>query len=569
MSPESIAEFSLRADAMTFVVRDAEAARAYAEGKPDIYVSKTLSGGFGVLYVLASASERVLADLGMQPVLYLAPIVGLLGAAELDAAQITPLQTQPYVKLRGEGTLLAFVDTGIDYTLPAFRYEDGTTRIRYLWDQTVAGTPPDGYLLGREFSEVELNEALDRPDPFAAVPSRDELGHGTFLASVAGSRETGDYIGGAPDAEFIIVKLKPASAAYRTQYLTPPEAEGVYEAASLVLGIAYVLEKAHELGMPVSFCLSVGNNLGSHDGYGIVEEYLSLVSHTSGVALSVATGNENTLRHHAQGVVDVGTPQEVEIVVEEGSYSFPVTVWSNATDRLSVSVRSPTGEVVPRVPAQSGVTLVTHLLFEPSTVTVSYTFPITGNGSQLTSVRIVDPTPGIWTITVYGDVVLDGTFDAYLPAGGMVSPGVVFIRPSPDGTESSISTASGAVACAAYDAKTNSLYAYSSWGPTRGGGIAPDLAAPGVDVAGIYPGDARGTMSGTSVAAAITAAAAALMLEWGIVRGNESNMNTYLIKANLIRGCTRDAGTTYPNVRWGYGKLNLLDSFRLMRGFTG
>jgi hypothetical protein len=72
-------------------------------------------------------------------------------------------------------------------------------------------------------------------------------------------------------------------------------------------------------------------------------------------------------------------------------------------------------------------------------------------------------------------------------------------------------------------------------------------------------------MSGTSVAAAITTGASALMLQWGILKGNDPAMSTYQIRAYLIRGCNRDENQTYPNNRWGYGILNLFRAFELMR----
>ncbi len=94
-------------------------------------------------------------------------------------------------------------------------------------------------------------------------------------------------------------------------------------------------------------------------------------------------------------------------------------------------------------------------------------------------------------------------------------------------------------------------------------GDGPDLVAPGYQIGGFYP-TGYGYMNGTSVATAITAGAAALLMQWGIVEGNDYGFCTPLIAAFLIRGCTRIESREYPNSQWGYGMLNLLQSFFYM-----
>jgi len=222
------------------------------------------------------------------------------------------------------------------------------------------------------------------------------------------------------------------------------------------------------------------------------------------------------------------------------------------------------GELIPRVPPRSGLLNETQLLLERSTVRVTYFFPIEGLGGQLTAVKIIDATAGIWTITTHGDIILDGNFHSWLPMTGFVSPTVEFLAANPNYTITVPAGLHGGIVCGAYNYRTDSLYAFSSWGPTRAGELAPDLVAPGVDIVGYFPGG-KGIMSGTSVAAAITTGAAALMLQWGIVKGNDPAMSSYQIRAYLIRGCDRDENQTYPNTRWGYGSLNLFRAFELMR----
>ena len=56
----------------------------------------------------------------------------------LSASGITRLQEQPYLQLKGSGTAVAVVDSGIDYRNPVFQNEMGS-RILCIWDQTLQG----------------------------------------------------------------------------------------------------------------------------------------------------------------------------------------------------------------------------------------------------------------------------------------------------------------------------------------------------------------------------------------------------------------------------------------------
>ncbi len=238
----------------------------------------------------------------------------------------------------------------------------------------------------------------------------------------------------------------------------------------------------------MAICIAVGTNFGSHDGFSIFEEYLSILSNLRGVCICAAAGNESQARHHMQNVLTLsGEEQDVDIRVGENAGNFLISLWNTAADRLSVSVRSPTGEVVGRVPARTGTSFETMLILEESRVSVSYYFPLEGSGSQLTVIRIYNATPGIWTIIVHGDIVLEGTYHAWLPLTGFVSRTVGFLTPSPYTTTVVPATAFGIITCGAYNTRTDSLYINSSWGPTRAPALKPDLAAPGVNVGGVYP----------------------------------------------------------------------------------
>lgn len=566
LTPEAQA-FINAPDTVDFVTRATDAFFDYARSTSDVVVGQMLSGRYVLGYIKAENFHRLEEALGTAFLSSLSVVLGLLDRPALDAAGVSQVQSQPYLNLKGRGVLLGFVDTGIDYTQEVFRHADGTSRIRYIYDQTADGEPPAGFLMGREYTKEELDAALRSPNPYELVPERDEEGHGTFLASVAAGGQTEDFSGAAPDAEIIAVKLKKARPFYREKYCVPRDQEYAYESSAVMVGVEYILRKARELGRPVSICIGLGTNAGGHDGYSVFEEYLGGVSIQKGVCLCAAAGNEAEARHHTGGILQPGEkPGQVDLKVGENAGDVYLAVWNTVADRLSVSVRSPSGELVGRVPARPGVSLAADvkLVLEAARVQVEYHFPMEGSGGQLSIIRILGATPGVWTIGLHGDILLNGSYQVWLPMTGFVSPTVEFLAATPDYTVTCPASAVGVICCGAYDSASKSLYAKSSRGPAWDGRILPDLTAPGVGVGGVYP-YGPGAMSGTSAAAAVLAGLCALLLQWGVREGNDPAMSTYQIRAYLIRGCLRRSDMAYPNNQWGYGSVQLMQSFHLMR----
>ena len=567
MSPElPLEQFILEPDTVDYLVRINSALLAtMLEEKPNMRLGAQLTGGYTIVYGKESGIQSLYQEFGVLAASASSSVLGLLDLHSLESAGIPPVQNAPFLDLRGQGVLVGFVDTGIDYTNPSFLYEDGRSKIQYLWDQSTAGNAPDDFAFGSEYKKAQIDEALYSNDPLAIVPQQDTVGHGTFLASVAAGRQTAQNIGAAPDAELIVVKLVRAKPYYYDNYLIPPAQENAYTSNSVAQGIEYISRRAQALGRPVAICLGVGTNLGGHDGFSQFEEYINTISSQRGFCICASAGNESQSRHHAQGILSrTDESSDVDIRVGERGGDIYLSIWNNESDRVSVSLRSPTGERIRQIPAKPGALYQTGLVFERSLITVQYLFPIERSGAQLTIVKIRNATPGIWTVTLLGDIVLNGTYNMWLPITGFIQPGIEFLVPSPNCTIVVPATTIGTITSGAYNSLNNGLYISSSWGPTRLPMMSPDLVAPGVNVGGEYPGG-FGTMTGTSVAAAITTGAAALMLQWGIVNQNDVSLDTYRIKSFFIRGCIRSPGVTYPNVQWGYGRLNLFNTLNLMR----
>ena len=563
---ESIIDFVYREDVFDFMVRHSQYIENFADNK-DVIVAQTLAGRYNICYTEDKNINEIKKALGTSAISSAPILLGIGSILHLEAAGITAVESHPYLDLSGQGVIIGFVDTGIDYTQNIFRYEDGSSKIISIFDESQKSyNPPAGFNVGTEYTNEQINAALASSNPYDIVPQRDTSGHGTFLASVAaGRKDSDDFSGAAPESEIIVVKLRTARKFYRKMYAIPDNVEDVFESNAVMVGIEYIILKAKQLKKPAVICLGLSSNLGSHDGYSLFEEYLSGITNIRGVCLCNACGNECQARHHMTGKIE-GSSKTANIDVKVGDEggNIYLTIWNSASDKMSISLVSPTGETVSRVPSRIEFEVSHQLVLEPALVSVEYHYPVEGTGDQLTLVKIVNATPGIWTFTVFGDLLLNGTFNCWLPITGFGTENIEFLSATPYGTITVPGTMIGAICCGAYDHLNGSLFFQSSWGPTRSFAMSPDLVAPGVKVSGYYP-TGPGAMSGTSVASAITAGACALLMQWGIVQGNDPSLSTYQIKAYLIRGCTRNETISYPNTQWGYGELNLMQTFFRLR----
>ena len=259
-------------------------------------------------------------------------------------------------------------------------------------------------------------------------------------------------------------------------------------------------------------------------------------------------------------IAKAGDTDIISFNVGDNVQSFLFFIWNASYDKISTEVISPIGETTSRLPVQYGSIYSKKLVLEHSVVTVRYHQDI----SNLAIVHIAQPTKGIWNVVLHGDTILNGTYHSWIPISRVINQGVDFLRPFPDYTVVVPATASRIICCGAYNAAENSLFISSSWGPTRGQRMAPDFVAPGVNVIGVYP-TGYGTMTGTSAAAAIASGASALLLQWGIVQGNEPSMGLDRVRSLLISGCKRQENIQYPNSQWGFGMLNLYNSFEFLK----
>ena len=508
-------------------------------------------------------------------------LYSLLDVTSMDAAGITPAGELPVLNNQGAGVIVGFVDTGINYTDSLFRNVDGSTRIIGIWDQTnnsdnsnnienETAKPFSAFsaLYGTQYTAEEINLALNSDNPASIVPTRDENGHGTFLASIAaGNRdERAGFSGAAPQASIAMVKLNPAKQYLRDFYLIQDGAEA-YQENDIMMGVSYLYFLARKYSMPLVVCIPLGTNMGSHMGMSRLGQYLNQVSLSNGSAVITAAGNETGARHHFRAVMDADTDEvTAELRVGEREAGFSMELWAENMGAYTVGFISPTGEVAREISVPLRGENTVSFLLEQTQITVYTQIADVSSGSQFIFMRFENPMSGIWRILIRNSLDIRETFHIWLPVRGFISDETYFLRPDPDTTITDPGNARYPITVTAYDHTKNSIYIHASRGYSLSGRIKPDLAAPGVNILGASVSGRRLTrMSGTSVSAAHLAGAAAILLNWGVLNANYPYLHTPVLKSIFVRGAQRNPALTYPNREFGYGTLNLYEAFLHLR----
>ncbi len=515
-------------------------------------------------------------------------LYGLMDTTSFDASGITATLNQPLLNVRGQGVLIGFLDTGIDYLREDFKASGGRTRIAAVWDQTIqsvnyeedtgeaAGTEQydreqvQGMVqYGTVYTREDINAALaaerEGQNPYDIVPSRDENGHGTFLAGVAAASETADYIGAAPEAEILMVKLKPAKKYLRDFYLLPERVEA-YSETDMMMGVRFLQQYAIREKKPLVICVGLGTASGSRTGALPFADLLNTLARQVNTVVVTCTGNEANNRTHTSGLAVSDTePSEIEITVGADERGFVMEIWAESLDILSVAITSPSGERISRIPARIDTGGVYNFLLERSQVAVNYRVVESASGYEVIFMRFINPAQGIWKIHVYSLTNIVGRYNAWLPLKQFLSGDTYFLNSNPSTTLTEPGAAERVISVGAYNHITDASYAASGRGYTATGLVKPDFVAPGVDVYGVRAGGGYTTRTGTSVAAAHAAGAAALLLTWGVTNGNLPYMGTNEVKSVLIRGAKRENNTMYPNNIYGYGKMDVIEAFYKLR----
>ena len=480
-----------------------------------------------------------------------------LAALDVPAAGGENVRSSVPNDLFGRGTLVAVLDSGIDYSNDDFRWEDGSTRIYRLWDQTIPGNPPQGYALGTEYTREMIDEALaqaSREERRRIVPSEDTSGHGTAVTGIAAGNGRGSGSlnrGVASAAELLVVKLG------------RPREDGFPRTTELMQALNYVIEQALSLQKPVAVNISIGMTYGSHDGRSLLERFIDDISNFWKSVICIGTGNEAAAAGHTSGTLREGEEKRIQLAVQEGQTTLNVQIWKSYVDQMDISLISPSGTRVGPIQSILGPQ---RFRIGGTEILLYYGEPSPYNTAQEIYLDFLPTgayiTGGVWEIVLNPVRIVEGTYEMWLPSENVLNEGTGFLLPNETLTLTIPSTAERVISVGAYDARTLSYAEFSGRGYTRvDERIKPDIVAPGVNVTTTAAGGGTLTASGTSFATPFAAGGAALLMEWGIVRGNDPFLYGEKVKAYFRRGARPLPGfEVYPNPQVGYGALCVRES---------
>lgn len=476
-------------------------------------------------------------------------------------------EAPPY--LSGRGVLIAVLDSGVDYFHEAFRQEDGTTRILELWDQTQ----------NRIYTEAEINRALESGSREAArqvVSSADVSGHGTAVAGIAagdsrggaaernfesggrsngvagGSTVPGMYRGIAYESDLLVVKLGTARP------------DGFPRTTELMRAVNYAVSFAAERFLPLVINISFGNTYGSHDGTSLLETFLDDIGNYGRTTILVGSGNEGAASGHTSGTLQMRRTEEVEFTVSSYESSFSIQLWKAYSDQFTVSLQAPSGERFGPFSEELGPV---RFRYRKTQILLYYGKPCPYSTAQELYFDFIPDEgsyveEGIWTFFLSPVSLVSGRYDFWLPSAGILNTATRFLRPTPDTTLTIPSTAAKVITVGAYNSFYNSYADFSGRGFTRlTSQVKPDIAAPGVNITAPAVNGGYQSVTGTSFATPVASGAAALLMQWGIVNGNDPFLYGEKVKAYLRRGARKLPGIAeYPNPMVGYGTLCVRDS---------
>ncbi len=471
----------------------------------------------------------------------------------------------------GQGVLVGVIDSGIDWTHADFKTAGGDTRIKYIWDQYVAGVPPTGFDYGAEYDQIKINAGN--------LTEKDLSGHGSHVAGIAagnGLASSGQYSGVAPDADIIFAK------AYDDQLHGFPEDKTID-------AINYLVGKASTMEQPMAINMSLGGHLGAHDGTSAQEQIIDNLS-GAGVVFCIAAGNEGEGYIHDSGPA-TGTDLLFNLPPftanpGDGNDYILITLWVDGDTNPTVAV---TYDGATTGPVNSGA--------DPLGVATSHgtvwidnasggVNPL--NGDKQILIQIDDsngvlPGSGDWTFSVNGG---SGTAHAWIASSTMTT---AFPNSDQSYSVGMPGTSEQAITVAAHKTRQSwqsldggrQYHPDSSWGqadlgdyapfssrgPTRDDREKPDISAPGMGMFAPYsiettpyPGDSWLDLSGdyllsqgTSMASPFVCGVVALLFEKNEILTADQVRNV-LRSSAVVDGYT---GVVWNN-RFGAGKIDAL-----------
>ncbi|MCR1874778.1 bile acid germinant receptor pseudoprotease CspC [Paraclostridium bifermentans] len=470
------------------------------------------------------------------------------GLSVSDAAGTDYIYKNPYIQSTGKNVLIAIIDSGIDYLHPDF-IENNKTKIVSIWDQeSDKKKPPDGLIFGSEFTSDDINKAIEANDK---TLTEDRIGTGTTAAGIAAGRGNlnSQYKGVAIDSELVVVKLREYKDTYKKGKIN-------YQKSDFLAAIRYVLDVAKKEDKNMIINLTIGLISKS-----IVEStMLSTFNELSkpGTIVVSGAGNEGNTDIHYRGNIK----NKVEdIIIQVGEQTnLDITLVVNGPDKIGAILISPSGEMSYKIMyTPEYYTYKGKFNLENTPYEMRLSYPWLEAGNEELTISLYDIKPGIWTLRLIPEFIIEGNYDVYLPNKNIISEETRFSDPASEATISMYAASENVITIGTYNDKTDSIWIGSSKGPVKLSLIKPDIVAPGVDIISTYINSSYNTSIGTGVSSSIVSGVLAIMFEYitSEYEFAEELLSVQPLKTYLMLGATKKDIYIYPNITQGYGILNL------------
>lgn len=473
------------------------------------------------------------------------------GRSARDVSDMSYIEKNPYINPTGKDTIIAIIDSGIDYMHPDFIKKDGTSKILAIWDQTSdKGVPPEGLNFGSEFTNEKINEYISKNDPSL---TKDEIGTGTLAAGIAtGLGNTNPaYRGIAMDSDLIVVKLREEVGVYKEGRIS-------YALSDFLAGVKYIVNSISKYQKKVVINLTVASKSEGVVETTLLESFDNLI--VSGVIIVSGLGNEgNTDTHYSGEIKSVNESVDISIQVGEQT-NLDIVVSCVGPDKMSASLISPSGELGYIIEyAPDRFIYRGRFNIERTDYDMRSLYPWFKSGTEEIVINLRDIKPGIWTLRLKPVLLISGKYDVYLPNKNLLDKDTRFINSNSYSTTTLFASTDTVLSIGAFNNNTDSIWVQSSRGTLNQNPLKPDIIAPGVDIIGPYKNNQYAKGTGTGISSSIISGIVAVLLDFISSQSEfgRTLLFTEVIKTYLMIGADRQDIYSYPNVNLGYGVFNL------------
>lgn len=474
----------------------------------------------------------------------------------------------------GTGVLVGIYDTGIDWKHPDFRKADDQTKSRIvsIWDQTLTAqageVTPTGFSTGVEYTKAQIDDELDGT-PTGFVRENDTNGHGTHVSGTAagnGSAFTDKrHKGFSSDADIVFVK----------------GGNGSFPTTNTINALTYFKNVATALNKPIVVNMSIGGQSSAHDGTSSHEVAVNnFTTSAAGRVVVISAGNDYGDFLHRKVDIAANASQTYNFTVASNTSAatvFSFIMYANDNTPVMAKLTTPDGQQY----TQNISTTTAHNILGGGLTATMYNYWSNDNNKRYVQL-VITRTSG--TTNVQGNYTLEITNNGTQQIsthGWLYSQGVQttlqngdneYIVGSPGNASNAITVASymgrpSWYSTGAYSTTTpqESISSFSSQGPRVDGVQKPDIAGSGQNVISSRSSNSAPAATdiisgtnyyvknqGTSMSSPGVAGAVGLLLQ-----ANPS-LTAAQVKARLTANARMDGATgVVPNMRWGYGKLDI------------